>query len=393
MNLVAIPFHDWKKCEREGFRTRDAHLIQEFMKNNIINKLLIINRPISISEILLLRRNKKTKNGQLVLKYKNIYVTKISGNAYTLDIVVSEFMTPLIMRKAWTPYIFEKEEIKNSVDIALEYLSMKDNYNLIVFSPLFIPLVKKLSPKLWAMDAIDNLKKQAHYKKIKKLNDYYQFAIDNANYIYTNSEENKQWLNNGTNSVTFIPNGVDIDFFQKKENHIIPHDVARLPRPIIGYAGKMQEMFDMEMLIATVKQLPNISFVFIGQQLNKNWIKELWKYPNTYYLGDKVYNELPNYLSSFDICIIPYSIERQHGGDPIKFYEYLAMNKPIVTTKIGGVAAFEDHPNVSIVNTSSEFIESLKMILHDTNIVLKTTRLPNHCLWKNKASIMLGNFN
>ena len=52
INLVIFPLHDWKKCEREGFRTRDAHLILEFEKNSLVEKILIVDRPISSPEML-----------------------------------------------------------------------------------------------------------------------------------------------------------------------------------------------------------------------------------------------------------------------------------------------------------------------------------------------------
>ena len=32
MNLVVVPFHDWRKILLEGSRTRDSHFIEEFRK-------------------------------------------------------------------------------------------------------------------------------------------------------------------------------------------------------------------------------------------------------------------------------------------------------------------------------------------------------------------------
>ena len=33
MNIIAIPFHDWRKSKKEGFRTRDCHLINALQKD------------------------------------------------------------------------------------------------------------------------------------------------------------------------------------------------------------------------------------------------------------------------------------------------------------------------------------------------------------------------
>ena len=52
MNLFIIPFHDWRKINNEGFRTRDAHLIEHFQKKNNVKRLIIINRPTTKAELL-----------------------------------------------------------------------------------------------------------------------------------------------------------------------------------------------------------------------------------------------------------------------------------------------------------------------------------------------------
>ena len=32
--ILAFPFHDWRKLQAEGFRTRDAHLLQAFVRRD-----------------------------------------------------------------------------------------------------------------------------------------------------------------------------------------------------------------------------------------------------------------------------------------------------------------------------------------------------------------------
>ena len=59
MNLAVIPYHDWRKILIEGSRTRDAHFINHFQKSEEIEKLIIINRPITIPELILKKRLRK----------------------------------------------------------------------------------------------------------------------------------------------------------------------------------------------------------------------------------------------------------------------------------------------------------------------------------------------
>jgi teichuronic acid biosynthesis glycosyltransferase TuaH len=395
MNLVAIPFHDWKKCEREGFRTRDAHFLQAFGEHGLVDKLLVINRPISIAEILLYRRNWRVKQGKLLWKKGNCYLSQVGPKTYTLDIVVGEFIQPLRLKRHWVPYIFGQPMVLQAVTGALHYLAMDSSYALFLSAPLFVPLAEKLSPGVFVLDAQDNLLKHSLYADTPGLAAYYQYCQQRADLLFANSAETSQWLSQGLPpdhaGATHLSNGVDDRMFDPSRPYPVPADVAAIAQPRVGYAGKMQELFDVALMEQLIATMPAVNFVFIGQELNPQWTKSLWRYPNAHYLGDKAYPLLPAYLAAFDVAIIPYNVERQHGGDPIKFYEYLAMGKPIVTTHIGGVAAFQDYPQVCIAETAEQFTTGLAAFLDllKEKRPIPTRPVPPEYLWQNKADTIL----
>ena len=387
MNLVVLPFHDWKKCEREGFRTRDAHFMQEFAKHPLVDKLLIINRPISLAEITLMRRNWRPREGTTVFQENDVCISQVSTNTYTLDILVRESIKPLRMKRSWTPYIFGQAKVEQAVMTGLSHLGMDSDYALFMSAPLFVPLVEQLSPRVLAFDAQDNLLKHEFYRDIPNLEAYYKFCLDRADFISTNSQETAEWFRQQRPDTIHISNGVDDDVFSPDHTYEMPTDMKSIPTPIVGYAGKMQEMFDVSLMERAVSELGDVNFVFIGQELNPKWMKPLWQHPNTHYLGDKPYSQLPQYLAAFDVCIIPYAVEKQHGGDPIKFYEYLAMGKPIVTTDIGGVSAFQEFPQVRVVQTSDEFLHGLHYFTKQVRdkSPIPRSRLPEKYLWRTKV--------
>lgn len=392
INLVVIPFHDWKKCEREGFRTRDAHFMQEFEKHPSVNKMLIINRPISISEALIFRRNIEVKNGELLYKKNGVFLTKVSDKVFVLDIFIPEIIKPLVMRRNWISYVFGKKKVYDSIIKAANLLEIKDNYDLFISEPLFVPLVKKLSPHVFVFDAQDNLLKHAMYKNVKYLQENYQYCLENADLIYANSKDTTKWFNNTRKDATHIPNGVDISIFDGSKSFNKPDDMKNISSPIVGYAGKIQDIFNTELMEETIQKLPHINFVFIGQILNPEFAKNLWRYPNSHYLGDKHYHLVPQYLASFDVCIVPIKISRQHGGDPIKFYEYLAMRKPIVTTEAGNTTSFIDYPQVKIAIDEKDFISGIHNF---TNLIsegktIEKKPLPENCSWKYKVNTILS---
>ncbi len=388
MNLVVIPFHDWKKCEREGFRTRDAHLMQEFADHPQVEKLLVINRPISVSEMVLLRRNWRPLEGETFFQDGNICITQVGPKTYTLDILVREFIKPLRMKRSWTPYIFGRPRVAAAVETALSKLLIHMDYALFMSAPLFAPLVTHLSPRVIGFDAQDNLLKHAFYQDIPELASYYNYFLERADFIWANSPETTNWFKQKRPDAQHISNGVDKKVFDSGRIYGRPSDMEPIQAPIVGYAGKMQEMFDVDLMSNVVQQLPDVNFVFIGQELNSNWVRPLWQHPNAHYLGDKPYSQLPNYLAAFDVCVIPYNQQRQHGVDPIKFYEYLAMGKPVVTTNIGGVSVFKDFPQVRIPENQEEFLEAVRYFTDATREgrAIPISELPEAYTWQAKAN-------
>lgn len=392
MNLVVVPFHDWKKSEREGFRTRDVHLIQELARHPSVEKLLIVDRPSSWAEVALLRRPWHVRKGTAIHRTHSTQLTQVGPRAFVLDMLLPEIVRPVVMRRRWIPYAFALPAVSSAIEEAQQQLDIGPTYALLLFEPLFAPLLQHLKPSVLAIDAVDNLLKHALYRDMPGLADMYALCQEHAQVITTNSPENAAWLGQGRDDVHCIPNGVDTTFFDPNERRPVPHDIQDIPRPIVGYAGKMQEMVDVDLAIATAQALPDVSFVFIGQQLDEKWMRPLWRLDNVYYLGDKLYESLPSYLSCFDVCSIPYSPIRQHGVDPIKFYEYLAMQKLVVTTNIGAVSRFAEVPRVCVARTRDEYVAGVSAFVElvRRGEALPPFALPEECTWRSKADRILG---
>ncbi len=55
--------------------------------------------------------------------------------------------------------------------------------------------------------------------------------------------------------------------------------------------------------------------------------------------GQKPYQEIPGFIAASDICLLPaYATEKiMQDNVPIKMYEYMAMKKPVIATRLPGV--------------------------------------------------------
>ena len=116
----------------------------------------------------------------------------------------------------------------------------------------------------------------------------------------------------------------------------------------VGYIGTLSSRrMDYSLLRKLVDICPDKNFVFIGKkdglESTDKEIKELNKRVNVLVLEDVEYPEIPNYLKSFDVCLIPYKLNQANIGTcPNKFVEYCALGKPIVSTKLPGLTKFAE---------------------------------------------------
>ncbi|OXB93132.1 glycosyltransferase [Parageobacillus galactosidasius] len=386
IDLVIFPFHDYKKYEKEGFRTRDGHLLQSFQRIKEVNKILVINRPVSISEMIIKKRDKVIKSGKVIYRQGDFTISQVDEKTFVLDIFVKEFFKPIILKMRWWNYIFKQEKIKESINQTLRYLGFHKPV-LFFQNPLSVEISKYIPSKLIVFDAIDNWTIHPQMKEVHEIaKKGYEYIKTNFDLIFTNSKKLKSFLQNDRSVPYVIPNGVDPEKFRR--NYEVPEDLKNIRGPIIGYAGKIQQRLDVELLQKLAINFPDYNIVIIGQLLDKKWFKPLKNIKNMHYLGDKHYRLVPQYVTNFDICIIPHNVGKgEVDGDAIKLYEYLAANKPIVTTNIGGVDVFKDY--IKIAYDHDMFLKQIKEVL-DEGLLPPNYELPPEHTWDYKAKLIIN---
>jgi glycosyltransferase involved in cell wall biosynthesis len=176
-----------------------------------------------------------------------------------------------------------------------------------------------------------------------------------ANLVFVASDtllEKKRALNADTH---VSPHGVDYDHFVKAQdpNLATPEDVAKLPRPIIGFFGLIERWIELDLIKYMAEKRPHWTFLMIGRIAVPE--SEVPRLPNIHYLGRRPYETLPAYGKAFDVAIIPYHLTQQVlHSNPIKLREYLAMGKPIVSVSVPEIDKFSDH--VAIARTHEEYL-------------------------------------
>ncbi|MDB5820252.1 MAG: putative glycosyltransferase, partial [Rhizobacter sp.] len=135
-----------------------------------------------------------------------------------------------------------------------------------------------------------------------------------------------------------FPSSVDVAHFAKaRTTQGDPHDMADIPHPRVGYYGVIDERMDIALLDAVAAARPDWHWVMVGPVV-KIPQESLPRRANIHYLGGKGYPELPAYLGSWDVAMMPFALNASTRFiSPTKTPEYLAGGKPVVSTAITDV--------------------------------------------------------
>jgi len=186
-----------------------------------------------------------------------------------------------------------------------------------------------------------------------------------ADLIFTISEAITERANSFSRFVYSFPAGVEMGKFEASAlNQVHPADIASLKRPIVGYIGAISDVFDKAQIVALAKALPTATIVLVGPEYTDlSIIKDV---PNIVLLGERPHDQIPAYIRSFDVALIPYIVnEFTDSVYSCKLNEYLAMGVPVVSTNMREVRGFaEKFPDTVLIGKDCpDFIAKVRYAL------------------------------
>lgn len=263
-----------------------------------------------------------------------------------------------------TPYIkpgLDETEVHNRQRKFLNNLltNMQVNrYFSWYYTPMALPFTAHLSPELVIYDCMDEL--SAFKFAPPELTIREKDLFKKADIVFTGGHSIYESKKDAHHNIYPFPSSIDKHHFgAARINKTDPDDQAHIPHPRFGFFGVIDERFDLEMLDAVAKARPEWNFVILGPVVKID-PASLPAYSNIHYLGGKKYDELPLYLSGWDIATIPFAMnESTKYISPTKTPEYLAAGKPVISTPIRDVVSpYGDNKLVHIVSNAEEFIQS-----------------------------------
>jgi glycosyltransferase involved in cell wall biosynthesis len=123
--------------------------------------------------------------------------------------------------------------------------------------------------------------------------------------------------------------------------------MAGFRKPVIGFVGNVSSYkVDCELLRQVARLNPTMTFVLVGEiglGEPSTPVERLREEANVHLIGPRPYADLPSYLKSFDVCMIPFALNRvTEKSLPMKLFEYMASGKPIVATATKPLLDYSD---------------------------------------------------
>jgi glycosyltransferase involved in cell wall biosynthesis len=231
------------------------------------------------------------------------------------------------------------------------------------YTPMMLPFSRHVDASAIVYDCMDELSKFRFAPP--QLLELEQELIDRADLVFTGGSSLYEAKKDRHDSVHLFPSSVDRKHFERARQALPePEDQARIARPRLGFYGVLDERFDTELLGRIAEMRPDWSFVMVGPVV-KISPDELPKRPNIHYLGAKKYEQLPAYLSGWDVALMPFAMnDSTQFISPTKTPEYLAGGKPVVSTPVRDVVRhYGELQGVGIASNADEFVAECERML------------------------------
>jgi protoporphyrinogen oxidase/glycosyltransferase involved in cell wall biosynthesis len=232
------------------------------------------------------------------------------------------------------------------------------------YTPMALPLLQGLHPSRVVYDCMDEL---AAFKNApKQLLQRETALLNTADLVFTGGPSLYESKRERHANAHCFPSSVDAKHFQQALDRSNGHpDQANLATPRLGFYGVIDERFDTELIRAVAAAHPEWQIALVGPVVKID-PAALPQAANIHYFGQRSYQELPQFLAGWDVCLLPFALnESTRFISPTKVLEYMAAELPAVSTPITDVKVpYGDI--VAIADTPEKFIAACERMLAAT---------------------------
>lgn len=214
------------------------------------------------------------------------------------------------------------------------------------YSPLTTELYDTGSFELVVYHAVDDIKAQPGMPR-ETIERAEGELVRRADVVFTTAPH-LQTMHSRVNPAThYFSNVADFDHFSRALAPAteVPDDLSSLPGPRVGFIGAISSYkLDFPLIRALAEARPQWSFVFVGEigEGDPHTDPRIFDgLENLHFLGGRPYASLPAYLKGMDVVLQPNRLnEYTRSMFPMKFFEYLAAGRPVVSTPLPALEGY-----------------------------------------------------
>lgn len=261
---------------------------------------------------------------------------------------------------------FNRVSLRSGLTFWLVFMNMKRDW-LWTYNPITTDFFDLSSFQRCIYHCVDEIKAQPGMP-VEALEHAEELLVRSADIVFTTSIQLTETRRNWNDRTFYLPNVADYEHFSTAMSDAIniPDDLAAIPSPRLGFIGAISGYkLDFSLIRKIAEEHPAWSVVLIGSVgegdpwTDCSLLKGL---PNIYLFGARDYGVLPAYLKGFDVALLPNRInEYTDSMFPMKFFEYLAAGKPIVSVNLKAIRDYADF--VYITDTTDAFNAAIERVL------------------------------
>lgn len=196
--------------------------------------------------------------------------------------------------------------------------------------------------------------------------------------------EKVEVISNGVNTDLFHPMSVSKSGMGLKDNH-----------NYVCFVGNLLPWQGVQYLISSaphvLEKCPTTRFLIIGSGMMEEvligMVKQMGLEEKFVFTGLVPYENVPKYINTCDLCVAPFIREKDDKMSPLKILEYLACEKPVVTSNIRGAGDLVIANSCGLA-TNSENPEELAQAI----ITLLRDKTLQYSMGKNGRRLILENY-
>jgi UDP-galactopyranose mutase len=225
--------------------------------------------------------------------------------------------------------------LRNLMALALKDIDISESI-FWYYNPMAFSFTAQYQPKLVIYDCMDEL--SAFKFAPANISSYEEQLMKKADIMFTGGKSLFNAKKDKHPNIYAFPSSIDKTHFgSAREITAQPADQVEINSIKLGFFGVIDERFDIELIREAASIKTDWHFVLIGPVVKID-PATLPQASNIHYMGSKSYQELPAYISGWDIALIPFQLnESTRYISPTKTPEYLAAGVPVISTPIKDV--------------------------------------------------------